>query len=121
MSVSVPPTGERFFSATLGLRVHATAAVLTKSVDREVSRATPRCSRCFAQRRRAVLPRARTRTALRPGAVAQRAPLLAMRISHRIIPTEQNSVEEPQRKLIGLSQQRRKIPAANDEPAYLPV
>ena len=47
--------------------------------------------------------------------------LLAMRSKHRIIPTEQNSVEEPQRKLIGLSQQRCIFPAVNDEPAYLPV
>ena len=65
----------------------------------------------FAPRSRACTARSRTRLALRPGAVAQHAQLLAMRSNYRIIPTEQNSVEEPQRKLIGLSQQRRNTPS----------
>ena len=102
----------RIFSARCG-GVHAGttslhSGELTKSVDREVVATV--LSR-FAPRSRACTARSRTRLALRPGAVAQHAQLLAMRSNYRIIPTEQNSVEEPQRKLIGLSQQRRNTPS----------
>ena len=73
---------------------------------RSRSFAWPRCSRVRTAPHTPACP-ALAPIALRPGAVAQHAQLLAMRVNHRIIPTEQNSVEEPQRKLIGLSQQRR--------------